>query len=123
MRGAALLVLVEAAALAALAGSMLVEVSAGGSQLVGPTVVMALMFIGIGLVLGLGARAVVAGRRWARGMLITWQLLMVAVGVSLVSVLVWWLSAMLVVLPVAIGAGLLVPAATDWFQRGAPPRG
>jgi len=115
VRLAALLVLVEAAALAALAVSMLIEVILGDSTLVGPTVVMALMFLGAGAILGVAARAAVAGRRWSRGVLITWQLLMVAVGLSLMTTLAWWVTLLLVGLPIPIVVCLVVSSSTTWF--------
>lgn len=94
---------------------MLVEVIVGSSTLVGPTVVMAVMFLGAAAIIGFAARSAVARRRWARGVLITWQLLMIAVGLSLMTTLSWWVTLLLVGLPIPIVVCLVVPAATGWF--------
>lgn len=119
---ALLLVLVQVGALAALTVGMLIEVV--GRQVLEPffTTVTAVIFLAIIALLLAGVRALYRGRRWGRGPVITWQLLVLAIGVSQAATLTWWLVALLVVLPVAVTAGLLVRPSVAWTDSTAPPR-
>ncbi|MCM3662468.1 hypothetical protein M3148_15930 [Georgenia satyanarayanai] len=119
---ALLLVLVEVGALVALAGGMLVEVLSGRTTGGAVTAVLALMFLGICTFLVVAARALLQRRRWGRGPLVTWQLLVLATGLSQSGAIPGWVVALLVVLPVAVTAGLLVPPSVAWADRTAPPR-
>lgn len=122
MAVALLLVLVELGAVGALAVGMLGETLGGAATTPGPTIVLALMFLGVVALLAAAVRALWLGRRWGRGPVITWQLLLLAVGFSQLTSLAWWLVALLVLLPVAITAGLLVPPSVAWTAPTGPPR-
>ena len=119
---ALLLVVVEAGALLALSIGMLAEVLGGRAVTAVFTTVLALIFLGIVALLFAAVRALFQGRRWGRGPVVTWQLLVLAIGVSQAPTLTWWLVALLVVLPVAVTVGLLVPASVEWTNRPSPPR-
>lgn len=122
MAVALLVVLVELGAVGALAVGMIVETVGGSATTPGPTIVMALMFLGLVGLLAAAVRALWQGRRWGRGPVITWQLLLLAVGVSQADSLVWWVVALLVVLPVIVTVGLLVRPSVDWTAPASPPR-
>src|SRR5690606_39416931 len=79
---ALLLVLVEVGALLALSGGMLLEVLRGQTEGGIVTAVLAAMFLGLCAILVVAARALHQRRRWGRGPVITWQLLLLAIGVS-----------------------------------------
>ncbi|HLS73729.1 MAG TPA: hypothetical protein VK046_08160 [Actinomycetaceae bacterium] len=119
---ALLLVVVELGALAALTGGMVVELVAG--RTVDPlfTSITAAVFIGLIVLLALAVRALHQGRRWGRGPVITWQLLVLAIGISQAGALVWWLAALLIAIPVAVVVGTLVPPSVAWAHRTGPPR-
>lgn len=119
---ALLLVLVEVGALGALTGGMLVELLSGNTLEPFFTTVTALIFLAIIALLLAGVRALYRGRRWGRGPVITWQLLVLAIGVSQAATLTWWLVGLLVVLPVATTVGLLLPPSVAWTDNATPPR-
>ncbi len=119
---ALLLVLVEVGALVALAVGMLVEVLGGNAEGGVVTVVLAVLFAGICALLVAAARALHQRRRWGRGPLVTWQLLVLATGVSQSGVIPGWVVALLVLLPLAVTVGILVPPSVAWADRTAPPR-
>src|SRR5690625_3769159 len=99
---------------------MLAEVLGGSAEATAFTSVLALIFIGIVALLFAAVRALFQGRRWGRGPVVTWQLLVFAIGVSQGDLT--WLVVLLVVLPVAVTVGLLVPASVEWTNRPTPPR-
>ncbi len=119
---ALLLVLVEVGALVALSVGMVVEVLGGRAMASGITVVLAAIFLGLVSLLLVSVRALHQGRRWGRGPVITWQLLVLAIGVSQADTLVWWLVVLLVAIPVGVTVGLLVPPSVEWTNRTTPPR-
>ena len=119
---ALLLLLVEVGALLALSVGMLVEVLGGRTQGGYVTAVLAALFLGLCAVLVLAARALVQRRRWGRGPVITWQLLLLAIGVSQADTLAWWVVALLVAVPVAVTAGILLPRSVEWTSSATPPR-
>ncbi|MEE6273624.1 hypothetical protein V2J56_09730 [Georgenia sp. MJ206] len=122
LRLALVLVLVEVGAMGALAVSLVVEALAGRAQQMGTTVAMAVFFLGLAVLLVGAIRALHAGRRWGRGPVLTWQLLLLAIGVSQFSLLATWVALVLVVVPVAVAAGLLAPPARAWTGSAVPPR-
>ncbi|MEE6280105.1 hypothetical protein [Georgenia sunbinii] len=122
MAVALLLVLVELGAVVALAVGMIVEAVGGTAQTPGSTVVLAVIFLLLTVLLALACRALWLGQRWGRGPVITWQLLLLAIGVSQSATLVGWLVALLVVLPVVVAVGLLVPPSVAWTAPAGPPR-
>lgn len=119
---ALLLVLVEVGALLALSGGMLLEVLRGQTEGGIVTAVLAAMFLGLCAILVVAARALHQRRRWGRGPVITWQLLLLAIGVSQADSLTWWVVALLVGFPVAVTVGILVPSSVAWTNRTTPPR-
>lgn len=62
------------------AGAALVQVLSGRAVVLRNVAMLALVGLLLGLALLALARAVLAGRRWARSPAITWQLLLAAVG-------------------------------------------
>lgn len=71
----------------------------------------------VAAVLALAAAGVHRGRRWGRGPIVTWQLLLAA---AAVGVLPPGVAAGLIALGVAVIAMLLAPATTS-FLNAAPP--
>lgn len=120
--GALLLVIVELGVLGALAGGMVLEVL--GGRTIDPlfTSITAAIFIGLIVLLILAVRALHQGRRWGRGPVVTWQLLVLAIGISQAGALVWWLVVLLIVMPVAVVVGTLLPASVAWANQTGPPR-
>ncbi|WP_152192986.1 hypothetical protein [Georgenia satyanarayanai] len=119
---ALLLVLVEVGAMAALAVGMLAEVLGGAAEGGAVTAVLALAFLGLCVLLVVASRALYQRRRWGRAPLVTWQLLVLATGVSQSGVIPGLVVALLVVLPVAVTVGLLIPPSVAWTDRTTPPR-
>lgn len=119
---ALLLVVVELGVLAALAGGMVLEVIRG--RTIDPlfTSVTAAVFVALIVLLALAVRALLQGRRWGRGPVVTWQLLVLAIGISQAGVLVWWLAALFIVIPIVVVVGTLVPPSVAWANRTGPPR-
>ena len=120
-----LLVLLEAAALVGLGAAWLVDLVTGGAQSPGATAFLALFALGVGAFLALAARGLWQGRRWGRSPVMTWQVLLVVLGLG-------WLgtalsegagavvAAVLVVLVVAlvVAVGLLLPPVVAVTARG-----
>ena len=122
MTAALLLVVVQLGAVLALAVGMVVEAMRGAAQAPGPAVVMAVMFVLLVALLAAAVRALWQGRRWGRGPVLTWQLLLLAIGVSQASTLVSWLVVLLIVMPIAVTVGLVVPAAVAWTTPASSPK-
>lgn len=78
-------VLLEALALAVAAVGALVVLLRGGSTAPGVVLAVALFSAAVAAVLVLGARGLLAGRRWSRGPVITWQLLQGATAVTVLQ--------------------------------------
>ncbi|SDQ08633.1 hypothetical protein [Quadrisphaera sp. DSM 44207] len=74
-----------------------------------------------GLGLGACARGLLAGRRWARAPVLTWQLLQAAVAVPLLAGPWWWAGAGLLVLAVVAGVGLFAPSVVAATTAPQPP--
>jgi hypothetical protein len=104
------LVVLEAAAFVGLGSAWAVDLVRGTAQLPGATAFLALFGLGIGLLLGLAARALWRGRRWARSLVMMWQILLVVLSLGWLGtgVSVW--GVVVLVVSVAIAIGLLLPA-------------
>lgn len=120
---ACLVVAVEALALIVLALRLVIGVISGAAELTGPTLVMALMFAALAALQLAGAWALFRGRRWGRGPVITWQLLLIAIGISQAVVLPVWATVLCIVLPLVAITGVLLPAATAWTVDAGSQRG
>ena len=108
--------------MSALAVSLVVEAVAGRAQQAATAIAMAVLFLGFSALLVGAGRALLARKRWGRGPVLTWQLLLLAIGVSQFGSLATWLAVALVVLPVAIGGGILAPSSREWTDSAVPPR-
>ena len=105
---AAALVGVEALAIAV--GAIVVLVRAlGGDGALELSAAVAVMAIVLAIPLGFGAWALARGRTWPRGLAVTWQVLQVAAGVTLLD---WSVAGGVAVIGVAVvaGAALLADA-------------
>ena len=105
---ACLLVLVEAATVSGLAVAFGIGL-AQGSGAAGAVLFLLVFLVAIGAVLGLSARGLWRGRRWARSPILTWQLLLVALALGWIGVEPTWWAVGLVVVAVAVGVLLLLP--------------
>lgn len=115
-------VLVEAALLAAVGVFFVVEVVVAEPTSTGTAVSIAALALLLAGVLVLCARGLLAGRRWARAPVMTWQLLVLLAVVPTLLGDRWWAAAGLAALSLVAAVGLLVPsvvAATT--ERAEPP--
>lgn len=114
------LVALEAGLLLGLAGvSLLTGVTGDGPP--GLTLATAALAAIIAGFLGLSARGLWLGRRWARGPVLTWQLLQAAVSASELARAGGWVAAVLIALSAVVVAGLLSPAVTRATASTADP--
>jgi hypothetical protein len=101
-------VLVALEAVALTAGAVIGVTAALTSDRDDPAalVFLALIALAVGAGLALCARGVLAGARWSRGPVLTWQLLQAGVAMPLSASGAWWAGVPL--LAVAVVAGVLV---------------
>ncbi|NUU16220.1 hypothetical protein HP550_03020 [Cellulomonas humilata] len=105
-----LLLTLEAAAFLGLGVAWIADVVRGTATMAGASLFLAAFGIGIALLLLLAARGLWRGRRWARSPVIMWQILLVVLAVGWLGAepTVW--AALVLVVAVAVGVGLLLPA-------------
>ncbi len=125
-RPAALIIALAVVALQVLGLTVLAVAGLGG--LVGTPaagqitiVTLAVVLLGLAFLIGAAAWALWQGRRWGRGPVVTWQLLLLVIGVSRVGADAWWATVLPAVAAVVVLVGVLTPAsrrATD--RRGRP---
>ena len=104
------LILLEAAAFAGLGLAVGSELVRGRATMPGATAFLAVCGLGVATLLGLCARGLWRGRRWARSPVIMWQILLVVLALGWYSAdpSVWAL--VVVGIAVVIAGGLLLPA-------------
>jgi len=115
------LVLLEALAVAVIAGALVVAL-VRGTTMPGPVVFLAVLAAGFAAVLGGAGRALLQGRRWGRAPVMTVQILLVVLAVGWLGVEVAAWSVGVLVLAVAVGGLLVTPAVVAWTTVGADPR-
>ena len=118
---ALIVVALQVAGLAVLAigslGGLLVV--AGAEQVT--IVTLAVVLLGLAALVGVAGWGLWQGRRWGRGPVVTWQLLLIAVGASGLGGAEWWTTLLPIVISLLVLLGVLAPAsraATD--RRGRP---
>lgn len=110
---ALLLVVVEAGALLALAGALVVEAVSDWERFPAGALGLVLAFGAFAVLLLGAAWAVRRGKRWGRAPLLTWQAITIAIGISQHDLLgPWWV--VVVVLPLVAGALLLTTVSREW---------
>ena len=114
------LVVLEAAAFAGLGLAVGAELVRGRATMPGATAFLALCGLGIGALLGLCARGLWRGRRWARSPVIMWQILLVVLALGWFGAEPSAWALVVVAIALAIGVGLLLPAVV---RATTPPRG
>ena len=104
------LVVLEAAAFVGLGFAWAADLVRGRAELPGATLFLAVFGVGIGLLLALAARALWRGRRWARSLVMMWQILLVVLSLGWIGtgVSVW--GVVVLVVSAVIAVGLLLPA-------------
>lgn len=113
--------LLEVAALAVGFVVAVVEAVRGGSDGVGASLALALVALALGAVLALSARAVLAGARWGRSPIATWQLLQGLVAFS------WWQGShsgwalVVVAFSLVVFVLLMLPAVVRFTSRSTRP--
>lgn len=115
-------VLVEAALLVAVGVFFLVELVVAEPTSTASALAIAALALLLGGCLGLCARGLRAGRRWARAPVMTWQLLLLLAVVPTLLHDRGWAAAGITALSLVTAVGLLLPsvvAATT--ERGDPP--
>jgi len=106
-------VLVEVIGLVAFAVVLLGELLAGGSSSTGVSIFLMLFLLGVGWVLVVSCRALLAGRRSGRGPIVTWQLFQIVGSIAAIGsgtgivVVGGWAT---LALAVAVGALLMTPS-------------
>ena len=99
-------------------------VRSGAADLLG-AVVTAVLAGAAALGLALCARGLLAGRRWSRAPVLTWQLLQLLVAFPLVRTgagsALWWGALALVVLALVAGGALFVPAVVHATAEAQEP--
>ncbi|WP_448061663.1 hypothetical protein [Cellulomonas hominis] len=109
LRLVCLLVLLEAVALVVLAGALVVDL-VRGAELPGAVAFLLAFALGVAVALVLAARALWAGRRWARSPVMTWQLLLLVLAIGWFGVEpAPWIVAVVLVAAVT-GVCLVLPA-------------
>lgn len=103
---------------AVLSATDVLAVSAGEQVTV---VTLTVVLIGLAALLGAAALALWRGRRWGRGPVVTWQLLLILIGISGVSGAPWWGSGLLVGWGVVVIAGVLAKPTREWLLGGGAP--
>jgi hypothetical protein len=118
------LVAVEALAFLGLGVAFVVDLTRGNADLPAATVFLALFAVGVAALLGVAARALWRGRRWARSPVMTWQILLVVMSVGWLGVeaSVWAVAVTVVAVLVAVGL-LLPPVVAATTGSGADDHG
>ena len=112
LRAVVAAVVVEAVLLAAVALFFGAEIVLGDDRAiadVGTAAAIAVLALLIGAFLAFCARALWRRRRWARGPVVTWQLLTVLGVVPSLGGERWWPAALVLLLCVVAGGGLFLP--------------
>lgn len=115
---AALLVL-EAGLLLGAGGWLGYELFTQDATSAGAGVMLLLLALGIGVALLAAARGLLRGRRWPRGLALTWQILQLSVAWGTFRGGPLWLAVVLLVPCLAVGVGLFLPVVLRWTT---PPR-
>ena len=105
-----LLVTLEAAAFLGLGVAWTVDVLRGTATMPGASLFLAAFGVGIALLLLLAARGLWRGRRWARSPVIMWQILLVVLAIGWLGAEPTAWAVVVLVVAVAVGGGLLLPA-------------
>ncbi|MGC0273131.1 hypothetical protein ACO0LV_09055 [Pseudactinotalea sp. Z1739] len=84
-------------------------------------VTLAVVLLGLALLVGAAGWGLWQGKRWGRGPVVTWQLLLLAVGVSGLGGQEWWATVIPIVMSLVIIAGVLVPSSRAATDRGGRP--
>lgn len=73
-------------------------------------VTLAVVLLGLAGLIGGAGWALWQGKRWGRGPVVTWQLLLLAVGISGLGGDAWWATVVPIVMALVILVGVLSPA-------------
>lgn len=117
---AVVVVFLEAAALAVGGGVLVLDVARGRVEYVGSTLGIALFAWVLAALLAGAARALARGRRWARGPVLTWQVLQGAVGFLQLPGMPWFAGA-LIGSALMVVVSLLAPASIEATARVGNP--
>lgn len=113
-------VVLEVAALAVGGGVLVLDVVRGRVEYVGSTLGIALFAWVLAALLAGAARALARGRRWARGPVLTWQVLQGAVGFLQLPGMPWFAGA-LIGSALMVVVSLLAPASIEATARVGNP--
>src|SRR6478735_10555425 len=103
------LVVLEAAAFAGLGLAVGAELVRGRATMPGATAFLAVCGLGVAALLGLCARGLWRGRRWARSPVVMWQILLVVLALGWYSAQASVLGVVVLVVATLVGVGLLLP--------------
>lgn len=117
------LILLEAVALVVVTGVSVVSLVRGDAALPGPMVFFAVFCLLVAAVLVQASRALLAGRRWARSPVITWQVLLGVMAVGWLGVEVTAAATAVLVVAVAVTAALLLPPVVAFTTGSAHASG
>ncbi|WP_028050338.1 hypothetical protein [Cellulomonas sp. URHD0024] len=113
------LIVLEAAAFAGLGLAVGAELVRGRATMPGATAFLAVCALGVAALLGLCARGLWRGRRWARSPVIMWQILLVVLALGWFGSEPSAWAPVVIVMAIGIAGGLLVPAVV---RATTPPR-
>jgi len=84
-------------------------------------VTLAVVLLGLAALIGAAGWALWQGRRWGRGPVVTWQLLLVAIGVSGFGADAWWATVLPALSALVVLVGVLAPASRRATERRGRP--
>ena len=116
-----LLVTLEAAAFLGLAVAWAADVVRGAATMPAASLFLAAFGAGVALLLLLAARGLWRGRRWARSLVIMWQILLAVLAVGWLSVELTAWAAIVLTVAVLTGVGLLLPPVVVATRRRRLP--
>lgn len=115
------LLVLEAGALAALGAGLVGDVVTGAAAAAGTSAALAVFYLAVAAGLVAAGRALLRGRRWARGPVVTWQLLQGACALALGSLFAPWVVVALLTLAAGVVAGVLWPVSRAYLDGGGVP--
>lgn len=84
-------------------------------------VTLAVVLLGLAALVGAAGWGLWQGRRWGRGPVVTWQLLLLAVGASGLGGAPWWTTVAPMALSLVVLVGVLAPASRAATERRGRP--
>lgn len=95
-------------------GVWLAVVTLGGARTsLGASITEALVCVALGVLMGVLAYSLAAGRRWARGPALVLELMLLAVGYFMITAGVVWAGVLVIALGLGVGVLLVLPSTRE----------